>query len=95
MQLFGPVRQVCARFVEQTVEVLRVAFALAVDDAPDFVLHLHDSVPASDRSRVDSDVDTRVDEIVEQFGLLFVVCRLVEEHTVAAVEIEALSATGV
>ena len=84
MQLFRPIRQVRARLVEKTVEVRAVPFALAVNDAPNLIFHFHHVVTTAHCARVDSDIETRVDEVVEQFRLFFIVRSLIQEYTIVA-----------
>ena len=84
MQLFRPIGQVRARLVKKTVEVRAVPLSLAMNDAPNLIFHFHHVVTTAHCARVDSDIDARVDEIVEQFRLFFIVRSLVKEYAIVA-----------
>lgn len=84
MQLFRPIGQVRARLVKKTVEVRAVPLSLAMNDAPNLIFYLHHVVTTAHCARVDSDIDARMNKIIEQFGLFFVVRGLVKEYTVVA-----------
>ena len=84
MQLFRPIGQVRARFVKKTVEVRAVPFALAVNDAPNLIFHLHHVRTTAHCARINSHVNARVNEIIEQFRLFFIVRGLVKEYTIVA-----------
>ena len=66
-----------------------------MNDAPDLVFQLHETVSPPHCSDVYGDVDTGVDEVVEDLRLLLVMCRLIEEETITPIEVEPLSPTGV
>ena len=84
MQLFCPIGQVRARLVKKTVEVRAAPLSLAMNDAPNLIFHFHHVVTTAHCARVDSDIDARVDEVVEQFRLFFVMRGLIEKYAVVA-----------
>ena len=90
-----PVGKVRSLFIEQPVKVGAVAFSLAVNDAPNLILNLHQLFASVHCSRINRDVDSRIDEVVEHFRLFFIVDCFVKEDGVFVGEVKTLTATCV